>query len=239
MYLDLMQRSLSGELCGVEASGKRGSGKQVRKLVRRGRGPLPYTMLGKRRLDNLRWCVEDVLRRGVPGDLIETGVWRGGATILMRAILQTHGDTRRVWVADSFKGLPPPDEEKHPADAGDPHHTIQELAVSLEQVKANFEHFGLLDRQVRFLEGWFEDTLPVTPIDRLALVRLDGDMYGSTMDGLVNLYPKLSTGGYLIVDDYGAVQGCKQAVEDYRREPGISEKIQKIDWTGVYWQKTS
>jgi O-methyltransferase len=196
------------------------------------------TMIGLRRLDNLQSCITDVLRRGVPGDLIETGVWRGGATIFMRAVLKAYGDTQRtVWVADSFQGLPKPDLERYPRDAGDQHWTYQDLAVTLDQVKANFQRYGLLDDQVQFLVGWFRDTLPTAPIERLAVLRLDGDMYESTMDGLRALYPRLSPGGYVIVDDYGAVPGCKAAVEDYRAEQGITEPIQTIDWTGVFWRR--
>jgi hypothetical protein len=196
-------------------------------------------MIGLERLDNLQRCVENALEDDVPGDLIETGVWRGGATIFMRAILKAYGVAdRRVWVADSFEGLPPPDREKYPQDAGDPHYTFKELCVSLEEVKRNFERYGLLDDQVRFLKGWFKDTLPAAAIERLAVVRLDGDMYESTMDGLVHLYPKLSAGGYLIVDDYGAVAGCRRAVEDYRASRGITEEIRDIDGIGVFWRRT-
>jgi hypothetical protein len=196
-------------------------------------------MVGLKRLDNLQYCVEDVLARGVPGDLIETGVWRGGSTIFMRAILKVHGVTdRRVWVADSFAGLPPPDEARYPADRGDQFYLSPELAISLEQVQANFERYNLLDEQVRFLKGWFSDTLPRAPIDALAVARLDGDMYGSTMDALTHLYPKLSRGGYLIVDDYGALPACRQAVHDYRDAHGITEEIVTVDWTGAYWQRS-
>jgi O-methyltransferase len=174
----------------------------------------------------------------VPGDLIETGVWRGGSTILMRAVLEAYGvRDRRVWVADSFAGLPPPSPEKYPADLGDTFHTYPELAVSLEKVQANFAKYGLLDGQVRFLEGWFKDTLPGAPIERLAVARLDGDMYESTMDALVALYPRLSIGGYLVVDDFGAVPACRKAVEDYRAEHGIDEPIEAVDWTGVFWRR--
>jgi len=197
-----------------------------------------HTMIGLKRLDNLEFCIEQVITNGVPGDLIETGVWRGGATIFMRAVLKTYGVTDRcVWVADSFKGLPAPDTGKYPYDVGDTLHEARELAVSLEDVKANFERYGLLDDQVRFLKGWFRDTLPVAPIERLAVLRLDGDMYESTMDTLVNLYPKLSEGGYAIVDDYGAIPACRQAVHDYRSANRITEKIRNIDWTGAFWQK--
>jgi O-methyltransferase len=203
----------------------------------------PYmaqTMVGSKRLDNLQFCVERVLADRVSGDLIETGVWRGGSTIFMRAILKAHEISDRcVWVADSFQGLPQPDAEKYPTDAGDPHHQFAYLAVSLEQVRTNFQRYGLLDDQVRFLKGWFKDTLPSAPIGRLAIIRLDGDMYESTMDGLVNLYPKLSPGGFLIVDDYGAVPACKKAVHDYREQHGIREEIHSIDWTGVYWRRSA
>ena len=199
-----------------------------------------HTMIGLKRLDNLEFCIEQVITNGVPGDLIETGVWRGGATIFMRAILKAYGVTDRcVWVADSFKGLPPPDTGRYPFDAGDTLHEATELAVSLENVKANFERYGLLDDQVRFLKGWFRDTLPVAPIERLAVLRLDGDMYESTMDTLVNLYPKVSQRGYVIVDDYGAIPACRQAVHDYRSANGITEEIRNIDWTGVFWQKAN
>jgi O-methyltransferase len=116
-------------------------------------------------------------------------------------------------------------------------HTYRELAVSLDEVRANFEKYGLLDEQVRFLEGWFRETLPSAPIEELALIRLDGDMYESTYVALESLYPKLSLGGYLIVDDYGAVPTCRLAVDDFRRAHGIAEEMTPIDWTGIYWRK--
>lgn len=197
------------------------------------------TMVGLLRLENIQTCVVDVLRRGVPGDLIETGVWRGGATIFMRAILKAYGEReRRVWVADSFAGLPQPNVEAFPQDRGLDLWQFSQLAVSLEQVKANFERYGLLDDQVRFLKGWFSDTLPTAPIDRLAVLRLDGDLYESTMDALQALYPKVSVGGYVIVDDYSDIPACRAAVEDYRAAHGITDPILPIDWTGVYWRRT-
>ena len=196
------------------------------------------TMIGTLRLDNLRACVVDVLRKGVPGDLIETGVWRGGASIFMRAVLEAYGITdRTVWLADSFQGLPKPDPVRYPADAKDELWKASALAVSVDQVKANFEAYGLLDDQVRFLVGWFRDTLPTAPIERLAVLRLDGDLYESTMDALSALYPRLSVGGYVIVDDYGAMESCRTAVDDFRAERGITEEIERIDWTGVYWRR--
>lgn len=196
------------------------------------------TMIGLKRLNNIEDCVKDVLKNNIEGDLIETGVWRGGATIYMRALLKAFDNSEKiVWVADSFEGLPKPDEINYKEDKGDIHHTFQGLVISMDEVKNNFKKYGLLDEQVRFLKGWFKDTLPTAPIDKLSLLRLDGDMYESTMDGLVNLYPKLSVGGYIIIDDWGAVPQCKIAVEDYRKKHHISEEIKTIDWTGVYWKK--
>jgi O-methyltransferase len=196
------------------------------------------TMIGLKRLDNLQYCVSEVIRRNVPGDLIETGAWRGGASIFMRALLTAYEDPARlVWVADSFMGLPRPDG-RYEQDAGDRHWQASHLDISLEEVKANFARYGLLDERVRFLPGWFKDTLPVAPIDRLAVLRLDGDMYSSTMDALRNLYDRLSPGGYVIVDDYGAIANCKRAVDDFRAEYGIRESLKPIDWTGVYWEKS-
>jgi hypothetical protein len=198
-----------------------------------------HTMASFKRLDNVQFCVEDVLTNNVPGDLIETGVWRGGVTIFMRAILAAYGVTdRRVWVADSFEGLPTPDPARYPADAGLDLSGVPELAVSLERVRSHFDRYGLLDEQVRFLKGWFRNTLPLLPAESLAVVRLDGDLYESTMDALDHLYPRLSVGGYLIVDDYGAISQCRQAVHDYRAAHGIEEKILPIDWTCVFWRRT-
>jgi O-methyltransferase len=198
-----------------------------------------HTMIGLKRLDNLQACIEDVIRNDVRGDLIETGVWRGGATIFMRAVLKAHGVTDRdVWAADSFEGLPLPSTDQYPDDSGDPHHTYDYLKVSLEDVKRNFETYGLLDDRVRFLKGWFKDTLPTAPIKSLAVIRLDGDMYESTMDGLSNLYQKLSVGGYVIVDDYGYWEGCRKAVQDFRTSHGIADHIEQIDWSGVYWRRS-
>jgi O-methyltransferase len=142
-----------------------------------------------------------------------------------------------VWAADSFEGLPSPNAERYPGDAGDRHHEYSYLAVPLEEVRENFRRYGLLDEQVVFLKGWFRDTLPSAPIESLAVMRLDGDMYEATWDALANLYPKLSPGGYLIVDDYKVVPGCRQAVDEYRARHGLAEEIVEIDWAGVYCRK--
>ena len=195
------------------------------------------TMVGLERLDNVRRCVEDVLAQDVPGDLIETGVWRGGTAVFMRGILAAHAVADRcVWVADSFQGLPPPDVATYPADRKSRLHEQPFLAVSEEEVRSTFRRYELLDEQVRFVCGWFRDTLPRLRDERFAVIRLDGDMYESTMVALESLYPQLSVGGYVIVDDF-ALRPCRQAVEDYRAREGIEEPIVPVDWTGVFWRK--
>ncbi len=180
-------------------------------------------MIGLKRLGNIEFCVKEILRNIIPGDLIETGVWRGGASIFMRAILKACGNPNRiVWVADSFEGLPKPDG-RYQQDAGDRNwKSNHSLGISLERVQANFARYGLLDERVRFLVGWFKDTLPAAPIQQLTILRLDGEMYSSTMDALRALYSKLSPGGYVIVDDYGSTPPCKQAVNDFRAEHKIT-----------------
>ena len=199
------------------------------------------TSIGHLRLENIRHCVTSVLNDNVPGDLIETGVQRGGAVIFMRAVLAAHGvSDRMVWLADTFKGMPAPNPDKYPADEGIELGRSDLRAVGVEGVKANFARYGLLDDKVRFLVGLFKDTLSTAPIEQLALVRLDGDFYESTMDAITALYPKLSVGGYLIVDDYNSPlwsQRCGQAIRDYRAKHDITEPLQEIDFTGVYWRR--
>ena len=230
-YLDLLEKTLVGL---PYAQGQ----ELAFRLDGRDWPTVAHSMAGMARLEHLRACVESVVREGIAGDLIETGVWRGGACILMRAVLRAMGDTsRNVWVADSFAGLPKPDAEKYPADAGDTLYAFKELAVSQAQVRENFQRYGLLDPQVQFLEGLFANTLPRAPIEKLSVLRLDGDMYESTMDAITALYPKLSVGGFCIVDDYGAVPACRLAVNDYRRAHGIEAPVGMIDWTGACWRK--
>ncbi|MFI5121705.1 MAG: TylF/MycF/NovP-related O-methyltransferase [Vicinamibacteria bacterium] len=197
------------------------------------------TMTGLTRLDDLQACVESVVADGVAGDLIEAGVWRGGASMLMRATLDTLGEAERcVWLADSFQGFPVPDPEGFPADVGldlSPH---EFLSVSVEEVRSYFARLGL-DHDLRFVPGFFHETMPRLRGGRWAIARLDGDTYESTWVSLEALYPGLAQGGYLIVDDYGFVPACREAVNDYRREHAIAEPIVEVDWNCVRWRRES
>jgi O-methyltransferase len=198
------------------------------------------TMIGRARLRSLRECCEILLREGVPGDFVETGIWRGGACIMMAAVLAAYENRdRRVWGFDSFQGLPPPDEARYPSDRGDQLHRFPQLAVSIEEVTDNFRRVGLWSEQVRLVKGWFKDTVPVAPIERIAVLRLDGDLYESTIQVLDGFYARLSPGGFCIIDDYGAMASCRAAVEDFRRAHGVSEPLVDIDGLGVYWRTGS
>jgi hypothetical protein len=247
LYIDLMKKVLTNTLFASEPEVKENDATFVLEFLSHYiRGPA-ISMLPIARMDNLQACVMDVVARKVPGDLIETGVWRGGATIFMRAILKVLGaNDRAVWVADSFEGLPEPDPERFPREAKAHQGVVMQkqfkhFAASFEDVRANFEAFGLLDSQVRFLKGWFKDTLPNAPIRRLAVMRLDGDYYESTMDALTNLYDKLSIGGYVIIDDYGEDEWtyCRQAVDEFRTARAIADPLIEADRRCFYWQRTS
>jgi hypothetical protein len=196
-----------------------------------------HTMVGRKRLDNIEHCIKLIQKDDVPGDLAETGVWRGGACIFMKGCMTALGLTgRQLWLADSFEGLPVP---RLPQDQGYDFSADKApiLAVSLEEVQENFRRYDLLDEDVKFLEGWFSETLPGAPIERLALLRLDGDLYESTIDALNALYHKVSPGGFVIIDDYGDFEPCRRAVQDFRHRCGITDPIQEVDWTCVFWRK--
>jgi hypothetical protein len=246
LYLELLKKSLTNTLFEEEPA-RDESPRFLYEFIEHYIKGSAITILPMVRLDNLQECIIDTIERGVPGDLIETGVWRGGATIFMRGVLKAYGVTdRRVWVADSFEGLPEPDPEQFPIEAKFHHAPVvrnvyKNFAVDLPAVQQNFARYGLLDNSVKFLKGWFKDTLPAAPIERLAVMRLDGDYYESTIDALAALYDKLSIGGYVIIDDYGEDNWtyCRRAVDGFRESRGIADPLIRVDDKCCYWQRTS
>jgi len=193
-----------------------------------------HTMVGLKRLDNLQECMETVIVDRIPGDFIETGIWRGGTCIFMRGVLHSFSITNRiVWCADSFQGFPAPERDDDIALATQPEQG--HLVVELDEVIHNFKLYGLYDNRVQFIPGWFSKSLP-GPVDRLAVLRLDGDLYQSTMDALTALYPLLSPGGFCIVDDWN-VPMCKKAVHEYLVRNEIYQEFTDIDGHSVYWRK--
>jgi len=229
--------NLRDQLVGIAQSDPHLHGSNFSFHIREEGADYPATapsMIGQKRMHNIRVLAQDLFSRGIMGDFIETGVWRGGAAIFMAAILQAYNvQDRKVWVCDSFEGLPPP---SMPQDAGDTHYLNPDLAISLAEVRSNFVKYNLLTHHVQFVKGFFKDTLHLIPAREFALIRLDGDMYESTIQSLESLYPRLNSGGFVIIDDYG-LDICRQAVDDYRRSNNIISPLIKIDHTGVYWLK--
>jgi O-methyltransferase len=259
-YLDLLEQTLAHTAYAHLDVGRTGANPLTRRIARllrrrgivglrfsaddhaaRGAGRdwpvFAYTMSGVQRLRNTRRCVERALGDGIEGDLVEAGTWRGGSAMMMKGTLCAYGDQeRRVYVADTFAGLPAPTLQ---ADHSSRLHREPLLAVSVDEVRAGFERLGLLDDRVVFLEGLFADTLPAVADRRWAVIRLDGDLYESTRDALTHLWPGLAAGGFVIVDDYGAVDGCRRAVDEFRERHGITTPLERIDWTGVWWRRES
>jgi hypothetical protein len=198
-----------------------------------------HTMTGLSALDNIERCAEMVFRDNIPGDFIEAGVCQGGTAIFMRALQVAYDESyRRLWAADSFQGLPSPESGPDIASGLDLSEAKSpSLAFGLEGVRDNFLRYELLDEGVTFLRGWFADTLPSAPIAQLAILRLDADLYASTRDALECLYPRVAPGGFIIVDDYGAYDVCRQAVDEYRSAHGIDEPIEFVNKFVVYWRK--
>jgi len=193
-----------------------------------------YTMIGYKRLRNIYDLLKHALDNNLPGSFIETGVWKGGASILAAHVLK--GTGRKVYVCDSFRGLPKPDT-KYPVDQNCHLFEQAHLRISKQDVMNNFQKFGLLNDNVVFVEGFFEDTLP-TIKDVFSLIRLDGDMYGSTWCALENLYPQLTSGAGCIIDDW-ILTPAREAVYDYRTQIKEEAPIVDIDGIGVYWLKNA
>ena len=195
-----------------------------------------HSMIGQLRMDNLHQCMEIIRHERISGDLMECGVWRGGACIFMQGYLRVYGMTkRRVFLADSFEGLPRPENNDSMDLSKD---KFPELAVGRAEVERHFEHYDLLDENVIFLAGWFNETLPTAPTYQLALLRLDGDLYDSTMEPLVHQYKNVVSGGIVIVDDYNNLPECRAAVRDFFSTRGEAlPEHEEVDWTAIWWRK--
>jgi O-methyltransferase len=200
---------------------------------------LGATMTGWKRLDNVRKLLTDVIQSNIPGDYIETGVWRGGSSVFARAVITAHGEQeKRVsYVCDSFSGLPPGDRRLDQKDRS--WDNTPYLEVPYEIVANNFMKHNVLDHNVVFAKGFFRDSIgPLSKkIKALSIMRLDGDMYESTVDVLYHLYEKLQIGGYVIIDDWFGFP-AKTACEDFFQAHGISPEVIPIDNIAAYWKKT-
>lgn len=236
-YLALIKRSVMGYL-------SHGNGKSFESYSpwscydrKRGRwlvekASRPMTVLSAGQLDLIERSILDLDARQVDGDFIEAGVWRGGAVILMLALLKAVGiQGRQVLAADSFAGIPKNHTFRHdPVDLWE-----DRWEASLEEVRSNIERFGLLDGTVQFIPGDFRVSLSSLAGRRFALMRLDSDAHDSVTASLEHLYPLLSVGGIVIIDDWHLI-GCRIAVDSFRRRLGLTEPIVEEAGNG-YWIK--
>lgn len=207
----------------------------------------PYTMTSRERLFALRQSVCHVVEHDVPGDLVECGVWKGGSMMAAALTLQACGDTDRgLYLFDTFEGMPEPtdvdcDFQGRPAAelvSGDDAADDERCGLDIEAVREAMHGTGYDAERITLVPGRVEQTLPDAAPQSIALLRLDTNWYESTRHELVTLYPRLSVGGVLIVDDYGHWQGARRAVDDYIEEHGLRLLLHRVDYTGRVAVKT-
>jgi cephalosporin hydroxylase len=187
---------------------------------------LAYTDIGRVRLDHLENCLDVVRKEAVRGDLVEAGTGRGGAAIFMRGYLQAYNLGRpRIWVADRFGGGTRPSENGSPGFAAD-----------LNMVREAFSSFGLLDGRVAFLQGQLSSTLTEAPIKKIAMLRIGGHDPDEHRAALEALYDKVALGGMVVIDDYRTPE-CVASIDEFRSEQGVTEPLERIDWSGAWWRK--
>lgn len=201
----------------------------------------PYTMTSKERVFALRQSVEYIVRCRIPGDVVECGVWKGGSMMAAALSLKEFGDTRRLHLFDTYEGMSEPSgvDQTFRGEAASTLMAKNERETSaiwaygaLDEVRKNVLSTGYDPSLVAFVQGKVEDTLPAHAPETIALLRLDTDWYESTKHELEHLYPRLSVGGVLIIDDYGHWQGSRKAVDEYVREKQLKVLLQRIDYTG-------
>jgi O-methyltransferase len=202
----------------------------------------PYTMTSRERLYSVYEAARYLAGAGVAGDVVECGVWRGGSAMMAALALAAGGDCdRRLWLYDTFEGMPAPSAQDTPSWEADPHREwarnqrdgINEWCYSpIEEVRANMVSAGISADRLEFIQGKVEDTIPVHVPDCIALLRLDTDWYESTRHELVHLFPRLVSGGVLILDDYGHWPGVRKAVDEYVAEHDVHLLLQRIDYAG-------
>jgi O-methyltransferase len=204
----------------------------------------PYTMTTIERVSALRQAVEYVVANKIAGDLVECGVWKGGSMMAAALTLKSLGvNDRKLHLFDTFEGMTEPsavDVDFRGRDAKflleqmrDTKATTNIWAIAqLEGVKALMESTGYESQNISYVKGRVEETLPVSAPDKIAILRLDTDWYESTLHELNHLYPRLSRGGVLIIDDYGHWQGARRAVDEYIAENKLRLLLNRIDYTG-------
>jgi O-methyltransferase len=195
----------------------------------------PYTQTSLERVTTLADAVEYVVAANVPGDFVECGVWRGGSSMAIALTLLGLGaGHRRLWLYDTFGEMPAPGLHDRDyagrAVTGQETSMLGQAGLSLADVQAAMRSTGYPERQISYVPGRVEETIPGSTPSEIALLRLDTDWYESTRHELAHLYPRLASGGVLIVDDYGHYAGARQAVDEYFA--GAPILLTRVDYTG-------
>lgn len=196
-----------------------------------------HTLLGHERLTHLEACLTQIVAEGIKGDVLQAGCWRGGSAVFLRGVLDVLGESkRRLWVADSFSGLPAstcgPDIG-HEMDAS----VYPVLSVSLDEVKEVFNKYDLLTDGVEFLPGWFSESLRHLPAKRIALLHIDADLYESTLDVLNMCYTNVVNGGFIVIDDYGILPPCREAVDEFLSSQNTEIVPIRVGDHAAYWRR--
>jgi O-methyltransferase len=202
------------------------------------------TMTSIERMYALYQATCHVLDSDVPGDFVECGVWRGGSVMLMASTLLSRGcSDRTIWLYDTFDGVPPPSDDDIQEMSGRPARDVlaeRERSgddpfwgiASRAQVERNLEQTGYPMDRLRFVQGDVRTTIPADAPETISILRLDTDWYASTLHELEHLYPRLSSGGVLIIDDYGYWRGARKATDGYFQSLGARPLLHRIDYTG-------
>jgi O-methyltransferase len=189
---------------------------------------LPYTMVERPALVDLARQVQTVLAENVPGDFVECGVWRGGASFLMADLLREVGAAdRKVWMLDSFEGVPPPEDIDGPFARALWAKDNAAGSVPPDEVLTAASELGL-DSHTELVKGWFDETLPVVRhrIGPIAILRIDCDWYSGVRCCLENLYDQVAAGGFVIIDDYYWFDGCAVAVHEFLGERRLPHRLE-------------
>lgn len=204
----------------------------------------PYTMTSFERMYALFKSVEYIESAHIDGDIVECGVWRGGSMMMVALALLALGNTsRRLYLFDTFEGLPKPDEVEdidiwgnRAIDGWLPKRTSDQSSywaeASIDEVRENLLSTGYPPEQVILIKGMVEETIPTNAPKEIALLRLDTDWYISTRHEIQHLFPRLSNNGVLIIDDYGHFKGAKRAIDEYIADNKIPLLLQRIDYSG-------
>ena len=204
---------------------------------------MPFTMTSTERLYSTYKSVEYTVKNNIPGDYVECGVWKGGnSMMIVLTLLKNNCTDKKIFLYDTYEGMSKPsinDEdnsnknilsryEKNENDKSGSNWNRSEI----EEAKVNLYSTGYPKKNLIFVKGKVEDTIPKTVPQKIAFLRLDTDFYESTKHELKHLYPILENKGVLIIDDYGHFQGCRKAVDEYFEENNINILLNRIDYTG-------